>query len=169
MRLPARITRESVRAAINTCAPKDLPATPARRSLKMAQTLRERLMATAYTPPTESRRWTPETPGECVAGTVTDIKTIESEFGPATVITINDDELGPTEVRFGRSVLKSWLAKNPVAIGDGLGIRYEGTVEASSGNTYHDYTFRLEPADKATSPANTEKAHKNTKDPFEDE
>lgn len=165
MRLPARITRESVRAAINACAPKDLPATPARRSQTMAQTLKDRLMATAYTPPTESRRWTPETPGECVAGTVTDIKTIESEFGPATVITINDDELGPTEVRFGRAVLKSWLAKNPVAIGDGLGIRYEGQVEAGSGNTYFDYTFRLEPAGKATSPANTE----NTKDPFEDE
>ena len=163
MRLPARITQESVRAAINTCAPTDLPATPARRSLNMAQTLRDRLMATAYTPPTESRRWTPEIAGEAIAGTITDIKTIESEFGPATVVTINDDELGLTEVRFGRAVLKSWLAKNPIAIGDGLGIRYEGTVEASSGNTYHDYTFRLEPAAQA-------KTHgKAPKDPFEDE
>jgi len=135
----------------------------------MAQTLRERLMATPYEPPTDARRWTPELPGECVAGTVTDIKTITGEYGATQVVTIDDDALGLSEVMFGRAVLKSWLEKNEVKVGDGLGIRYEGQVEAASGNKYHDYTLRLEPADKATSPANTEKAHKNTKDPFEDE
>ena len=161
-----RPTQQLIRAAINACAPTDLPATPARRSLNMAQTLRDRLMATAYTPPTESRRWTPEIAGEAIAGTITDIKTIESEFGPATVVTINDDVLGLSEVMFGRAVLKSWLEKNEVKVGDGLGIRYEGQVEAASGNKYHDYTLRLEPA--AQTP-NHGKAPKDPKDPFEDE
>lgn len=132
----------------------------------MAQTLRDRLMATAYEPPTDARRWTPELPGECLAGTVTDIKTIESEYGVTQVVTIDDDVLGLSEVMFGRAVLKSWLEKNEVKVGDGLGIRYEGQVEAASGNKYHDYTLRLEPA--AQTP-NHGKAPKDPKDPFEDE
>jgi hypothetical protein len=132
----------------------------------MAQTLRERLMATPYEPPTDARRWMPELPGECVAGTVTDIKTITGEYGATQVVTIDDDALGLSEVMFGRRVLQSWLEKHPVKVGDGLGIRYEGQVEAASGNKYHDYTLRLEPAAQAP---NHGKAPKDPKDPFEDE
>jgi hypothetical protein len=83
--------------------------------------------------------WEPQEVGEQVVGFVAAIEYMATKNGETPRIALDTEDGTRVLIWCGRTRLRRQLARNKVQPGDGLGIRYEGSKTAASGNTYFDY------------------------------
>jgi len=93
----------------------------------------------------------PEKDGELVEGTVVALSTTNSEYTSdlIPVIRIQTDEGVVREVRGYHSVLRARLQERNVAVGDKLGVRYDGKKPTKDGKrSYHAYSVVVVKSDE---------------------
>ena len=82
--------------------------------------------------------WNPQRDGEQVLGVVVELDEVEGNFGVFPVVTLQDgDRL--VRVAGRRTVLADEIRKRDIAVGDQVGITYDGLRTAQSGTQYYAY------------------------------
>ena len=88
--------------------------------------------------------WIPETEGDTIIGTVTNVSTRDAEYGTYTIVTILPDSADePLAVHCTGSVLAGHVADDGPAKGDRYAIRYAGERQSKNGRTYKDWRTAL--------------------------
>lgn len=93
---------------------------------------------------TATEQWNPE-PGEILLGTLLEVKTVEGEYGPCDLATLQEAETGKTiAVWLKHKILKQqWDSQNPQP-GARIGIKYLGKQSGKTGQ-YHAYVLKTVP------------------------
>ena len=96
--------------------------------------------------PVRSGTWKPVDlgPGAELAGTVTSARMVDGQYGSKPVLTVQTPDGAEHTVWGSHSVLRSELEKQPPAPNSRILIRYEGTGETQSGNTFHRYSVAVD-------------------------
>lgn len=81
-------------------------------------------------PASSAPTWQPE-PDAMVAGVVLGIRTIDTQYGDATIMTVDDEDLGPIDVFLTSAVLRHWMKNDLPQVGDTVGIKAFGQVEST--------------------------------------
>lgn len=140
-----------------------------------AMSLRDKLAKAEANTYAAGERWTPQEEGDMVCGVINDIKTIASDYGDMTILTITDEILGTVDVSCGRKSLAAQINKLNPEVGEEIGIRYDGQYQTINGTGYN-YTVLMDrdakPTAKQQVKAGAAKAANpadDKEDPFADE
>ncbi len=133
------------------------------------QTLRQRA-AEASTP--GAPIWDPQE-GETLAGTVSEVRTVDTRHGPTVLLTVTpiseDGEIGdPVALWCGRKHLARQIADLAPRPGDEIAIKYHGLQEPAKagGQAWNGYTVLLQRDGADVLPAS---GHDEDPDPFDQE
>lgn len=90
--------------------------------------------------------WRPE-PGEKIVGEVVAISEREGSFGRYPIVTLRGPRGGERAIHAFHTVLRDKLAESAPAIGERLGVKYEGKVQGNGREGYHAYKVIVDRAD----------------------
>jgi hypothetical protein len=94
-------------------------------------------------------RWNPDDiPGTTLVGELTGWETIVTDYGPARIAIIADEEDGHRwGVALFRAVLKKLFEQRDPAIGDTIGLKYIGVQQPKrkGANEFHNYVMKVMP------------------------
>jgi hypothetical protein len=115
-------------------------------------------------------RWNPDDePGTTLVGELVGWEDIVTDFGPAKIAVIEDEEDGHRwGVALFRSVLKKRFETLDPRVGDTIGLKYVGVTppRTKGGNEYHNYVMKVIPAVGSRSTTRAESAEEEGELPF---
>lgn len=84
--------------------------------------------------------WIPEKEGDEVIGCVVDFKPrVATSYGPVPVVTLKQPDGQPISVWLTHTVLRRAFAREGVALGETVLVRYAGARDGGPTGSYHDY------------------------------
>jgi len=98
--------------------------------------------------------------GDMVVGTVLGFSTVHGDYGPQTVMTIEQEDGDEVAVYVSNLVLKNQLKAADPKVGEKVGVKYLGKLKSAQGREYKNWVVlmdRPEPAEGASFSSHTAK------------